>query len=281
MKVLIACEFSGIVRDAFAARGHDVWSCDLLSSERPGNHIQGDVLEVLGDGWDLMVAHPPCTYLCNMGIWWNHKRPERWAETDKASKFFMQLADADIPRIAIENPVGTMSTKWRKPEQVINPWQFGHEANKPTCLWLKGLPRMTPTNIVGKGQFYGTRPGRRWSAWMHKTSGMRKTERARIASRTFQGIAEAMAEQWSASIPPAAREAKGMNKSTDLEKLRSYIGSRLLVLGDHPHAGKAVDFIDVRMTPWGMKMVARDDCGQEFFLMSPSEYKVIRKDMAP
>lgn len=201
MRVLVACEFSGVVRDAFAERGHTAWSCDLLPTERPGNHLKGDVLEALGWGWDLVVAHPPCTYLCSMGIWWNHKRPERKPLTEKAAEFFMRLWESPVPRLAIENPVGTMNTRFRKPDQIINPWQFGDEATKPTCLWLRGLPRLEPTNIVGRGKFYNKANGHRMSAWSHKCSGTRKAERARIASRTFPGIARAMAEQWGSLSP--------------------------------------------------------------------------------
>lgn len=200
MRVLIACEFSGVVREEFRALGHDVVSCDLLPTERPGPHIQGDVLQVLDDGWDMMIAHPPCTYLCSMGVWWNHKRPERWPLTDQAEQFFRAMIDADIPRIAVENPVGIMSTRYRKPDQIIQPWHFGHEANKPTCLWLKGLPCLAPTNVVGKGRFYVKKNGQRMSAWSHVTSGTRKDERAKIASRTFPGIATAMAAQWGGPV---------------------------------------------------------------------------------
>jgi hypothetical protein len=196
MRVLIACEFSGIVRDAFAARGHDAWSCDLLPSERPGHHIQGDVLSALGDGWDMMIAHPPCTYLCSMGIWWNHKRPERWPHTNAAAEFVRSLWDAKIPMLAMENPIGYLGTHWKKATQIVQPWQFGHQANKPTCLWLRGLPCLIPTNVVDKGKFYVKKNGARMSAWSHITSGTRKAERARIASLTFQGIADAMADQW-------------------------------------------------------------------------------------
>ena len=193
MRVLVACESSGTVRNAFAARGHDAWSCDLLPAE--GQHYQCDVREVLGLGWDLMIAHPPCTYLCSMGIWWNHKRPERWQETYAAAEFVKLLWDAPIAKVAIENPVGYLSNNWRKPNQVINPWQFGHEANKPTCLWLRGLPNLTPTKVVGKGEFYVKANGHRMSKWSHITSGTR-ADRWKIAATTFAGIAQAMAEQW-------------------------------------------------------------------------------------
>lgn len=180
MRVLVACEFSGIVRDAFAARGHDAWSCDLLPSERPGNHIQGDVLEVLKDGWDLLIAHPPCTHLAVSGArWFKDKR----AEQEDAVKFFMALANSPIPRVCIENPISIMSTRWRKPDQISQPWQFGHGETKATCLWLKNLPLLTPTKVVD---------GR--EARVHKEPP--GPDRWKNRSRTFQGIADAMAEQW-------------------------------------------------------------------------------------
>jgi len=146
MKILIACEFSGPVREAFAARGHDAWSCDLLPSEIPGNHIQDDVLDHLS-GWDMMIAFPPCTHLAVSGARWF---PQKIADGRQQASidFFMELANADIPKIAIENPIGIMSTKWRKPDQIIQPWQFGHGETKATCLWLKNLPKLQPTNIV-------------------------------------------------------------------------------------------------------------------------------------
>jgi hypothetical protein len=180
MRVLIACEFSGVVREAFRARGHDAWSCDLLSSEVEGPHIQGDVLSILGDGWDLMIAHPPCTHLAVSGArWFRNKKYEQAL----ASIFFEDLAEAQIPLIAIENPISIMSTLYRKPDQIIQPWQFGHGETKATCLWLKGLPKLVPTNIVdGREQrIHKMSPGpNRW----------------RERSRTYQGIANAMAEQW-------------------------------------------------------------------------------------
>lgn len=196
MRVLVACEFSGIVRDAFWRKGHDAFSCDFLPTEVPGPHYQGDVMDIIDEGWDLMIAHPPCTYLCSMGIWWNYKRPERWKDTKKAISFVEKLWDAEIPMVCIENPIGILSTRFCKPTQIINPWQFGQEFNKPTCLWLRGLEPLKPTKIVDKGKFYIKKNGARMSAWSHITSGTRKEERARIASRTFQGIADAMASQW-------------------------------------------------------------------------------------
>lgn len=207
MRVLVACEFSGVVRDAFAARGHDAWSCDLLPSERPGNHIQDDVLEVLGDGWDLMVAHPPCTYLSRAGArWW--KKPGRSRLADAAADFVFALRDADIQHVAIENPIGQLNRRWRKPDQTINPWQFGHPFSKATCLWLKNLPPLEPTEIVRHHTTFlpsntgsGRRRGQRSSPGF--CSG------GKNASRTFQGIANAMADQWGALAQRPAADAKG------------------------------------------------------------------------
>jgi site-specific DNA-cytosine methylase len=181
MNVLIACEFSGIVRDAFTARGHNAWSCDLLPSERNGAHIIGDVLEtVCFPKWDLMIAHPPCTHLAVSGARWFKDKKE---EQEFAIKFFMALANAPVDKICIENPVSIMSTKYRKPDQIIQPWQFGHGETKATCLWLKNLPKLEPTNIV---------EGREGRVWKTPPSENRWKER----SRTFEGVADAMAEQW-------------------------------------------------------------------------------------
>ncbi len=181
MKVLIACEFSGIVRDAFAARGHDAWSCDLLPSERPGQHIQGDVLSVLGDGWDLMVAHPPCTHLAVSGARWMKAKGRL---VDDALDFVRMLMESPIRRICIENPISIISSRIRKPDQIIQPWQFGHGETKATCLWLKNLPALTPTNIVD---------GR--TARVHREPP--GPDRWKNRSRTFHGVADAFAEQWS------------------------------------------------------------------------------------
>lgn len=197
MKVGVLCEESGVVRDAFVALGHDAWSCDILP--RPGKHIRGDCLAHDWSGFDLLICFPPCTYLCTMGVWWNHKRPERNDETARAMKFVQDLFNLPVPMLALENPVGVLGTRWRKADQVIYPWQFGHEAHKPTCLWLRGLPRLTPTNIVGRGEFYTKANGKRASKWSHKLSG-RSWKRSRVASKTFPGVAAAMAEQWG-SLP--------------------------------------------------------------------------------
>jgi hypothetical protein len=180
MRILVACEYSGTVRDAFIARGHDAMSCDLLPTERPGPHHQGSVLDILDDGWDLMIAHPPCTHLAVSGArWWKDKLPEQ----TEALWFVAQLMGAPIPRIAIENPVSKISTAIRKPDQIVQPWQFGHGETKATCLWLKGLPLLVPTQVVD---------GR--EARIHKMSP--GPDRWKERSRTYQGIADAMASQW-------------------------------------------------------------------------------------
>jgi len=180
LKVLIACEFSGVVREAFHKLKHEVWSYDYLPPEIPGAHIQGDVTEVLDDYWDMMIAFPPCTHLCVSGArWFKNKQKEQ----KEALDFIRLLLDAPIKRICLENPIGVISTKIRKPDQIIQPYQFGHGETKATCLWLKNLPKLKPTNIVeGRGHsIWYTSPGK---------------DRGKNRSRTFQGIADAMAEQW-------------------------------------------------------------------------------------
>jgi len=184
MRVLIACEFSGIVRGAFSLLGHDAMSCDLLPSEAPGNHYQGNASDILLDGWDLMIAHPPCTHLAVSGArWFKDKLPEQAAALD----FVRLLLDAPIPRIALENPVSVISTRIRKPDQIVQPWQFGHGETKATCFWLKGLPALTPTNIV---------EGR--DARVHRLPP--GPDRWKERSRTCPGIANAMAAQWGGDI---------------------------------------------------------------------------------
>lgn len=191
MKVLIACEFSGIVRDAFAARGHDAWSCDLLPTERPGNHIQGDVLEVLDQGWDLMIAHPPCTYLSNAGARHLYRggslQPARFKLGLEGKELFMRLLNADIPKVAIENLIPSTVFLLPKYDQVIQPYYFGELEQKKTCLWLKNLPPLMSTEICVSAP--STRvPGN----WFNKGGKDRQRNRA----KTFPGIAKAMAEQW-------------------------------------------------------------------------------------
>jgi hypothetical protein len=180
MRVLVACEFSGIVREAFRAKGHDAWSCDLLPTEIDGPHIQDDVLKHLEDGWDLMIAHPECTYLAVSGARWFKYRE---IEQKKAISFFMKIINAPINQIAVENPISIMSTRYRKPDQIIQPWMFGHGETKATCLWLKNLTPLKPTNIVS---------GREHRIHKMPPSKNRKRDR----SITFPGIASAMAEQW-------------------------------------------------------------------------------------
>uniref|UniRef100_A0A6M3LFF8 Putative methyltransferase n=1 Tax=viral metagenome TaxID=1070528 RepID=A0A6M3LFF8_9ZZZZ len=181
VNVLIACEFSGIVRNAFKKMGHDALSCDLLPTERPGNHYQGDVRDILYDKvFDLMIAFPPCFRLAVSGARWFKGREK---EQKEAIKFFMELINAPIPRICVENPIGIMSTVYRKPDQIIQPWQFGHGETKATCLWLKNLPLLKPTNIV---------EGREGRVWKESPG----PERWKNRSRIYTGFAEAMVEQW-------------------------------------------------------------------------------------
>lgn len=148
MRVLVGCEFSGTVRDAFAKRGHDAWSCDLLPTEKPGNHYQQDVLSVLHLGWDLAIFHPPCTYLTSSGLHWNKRVPGREQKTQESLEFVRVLLAAPIPRIALENPIGRIGTAIRPADQTIQPYEYGHDASKATCLWLKNLPKLRPTSFT-------------------------------------------------------------------------------------------------------------------------------------
>lgn len=195
MRVLVACEFSGTVRDAFAKLGHDAWSCDLLQTELPGNHYQGNVLDIINDGWDLMIAHPPCTYLSVSGMHWTTRGIRDPKLTEDALNFVNKLLNANIEKIALENPVSIISTKIRKPDQVIQPYEYGHDASKKTCLWLKNLPKLKATKIIepkiiGNKKIYGNQT----------QSGQNKLapskDRWKIRSKTYQGIANAMADQW-------------------------------------------------------------------------------------
>lgn len=182
-RILVACEYSGLVRDAFIARGHDAVSCDLLPSERSGPHIIGDARDLLADGWDMLIAFPPCTHLASSGArWFPAKRAD--GRQQAGIDLFVAFASAPIDRIAIENPVGIMSSVWRKPDQIVQPWQFGHGETKATCLWLKNLDFLRPTCVVS---------GR--AARIHRMAP--GPNRARERSRTYPGIADAMASQWS------------------------------------------------------------------------------------
>jgi hypothetical protein len=196
MKVLVACEFSGVVREAFNQRGHKATSADLLPTEVPGDHYQGDVLEILDQGWDLMIAHPPCTYLANSGVCHHYNKDktpnhDRWINVVDARTFFYSLRDAPIGKICIENPIPHKYGNLPKYEQIIHPWQFGHMEQKPTCLWLKGLPLLYPTQDV-KEETKKLPANQRQRLHYLPPSKDRQKER----SRTFPGIAAAMAEQW-------------------------------------------------------------------------------------
>lgn len=181
LRILVACEYSGRVREAFRKLGHDAWSCDLLpADDNSPYHIQGDVLEYLNDGWDIMIAHPPCTHLAVSGARWFK---DKQTEQAQALEFVQKLLDAPIPKIALENPISIISSKIRKPNQIIQPWQFGHGETKATCLWLKNLPELQPTDIVS---------GRENKVWRMPPS----EERWKLRSITYQGIANAMANQW-------------------------------------------------------------------------------------
>lgn len=219
MRVLVACEYSGRVRDAFIRGGHEAMSCDLLPTDSPGPHYQGDVRDVLNSGWDLMVAHPPCTYLSVSGMHWTTRGLRDPKLTEDALAFVRLLMDAPIPRIAIENPVSVISSRIRPPDQIVNPYEFGHDASKKTCLWLKNIPRLQPTDFVeprwfccgiqlpdGVGKYgcpscTGTKTAR--PRWGNQTaSGQNKLppskDRWKVRSETYQGIAQAMADQWGA-----------------------------------------------------------------------------------
>lgn len=195
MNVLIACEYSGVVRDAFIRKGHNAWSCDLLPTDQPGPHIQTNVLDVIGAEWDLMIAHPPCQYLSVSGMHWTTRGLRDPQLTEDALQFVMALMNAPIPKIAIENPISVISTRIRKPDQTMQPWQFGHDASKKTCLWLKNLPLLQPTKIIPPKLINGK------SRWGNQTaSGQNKLgpsdDRWKIRSETYTGIADAMADQW-------------------------------------------------------------------------------------
>ena len=217
MKVLIACEYSGKIRDAFLKKGHDAISCDLLASKSPGPHYQGNVLDIINNGFDLMIAHPPCTYLCCSGLHWNKRRPGRESETVKALEFVKKLMAANIPKICIENPIGKINTEIRKPDQYIQPHEFGHDASKKTGLWLKNLPKLKPTKHI-EGRFVccgieikegvkslicpncngantiKRRYGNQTNSGQNKLAPSK--DRWAKRSETYQGWADAMADQW-------------------------------------------------------------------------------------
>ena len=190
MRVLIACEFSGVVREAFTTKGHDAMSCDLLPTDIPGNHYQGDVFDIIDNDWDLMIAHPPCTHLAVSGAAW-FKQKIADGRQQQGIDFFMKLAYANIPKICIENPVSIMSTKWRKPCQIVQPYMFGHKETKATCLWLKELPKLIASSDL-KNETLALPENERMRLHYLPPS----ADRGKLRSITFQGIADSMAEQW-------------------------------------------------------------------------------------
>ena len=194
MKILIACEYSGIVRNAFAAKGHDAWSCDILPTESPGNHFQGDVLEHLDKGWDMMIAHPPCTHLAVSGARWFTEGKKPWSLQEDALNFVRKLLAAPINKIALENPVSVISTKIKKPNQIIQPFEYGHDVTKKTCLWLKNLPNLKPTKIVKPDIVFVN--GKKMSRMHYESFKLPAKERGKVRSKFYTGIAEAMADQW-------------------------------------------------------------------------------------
>lgn len=211
-RVLVACEYSGRVRDAFIAQGCEAVSCDLLPSEVPGPHFQGDVFDLFDQHWDLMVAFPPCTYLCSSGMHWTTRGLRDPQLTEDALAFVQQLLDAPIDRIALENPVGAISTRIRKPDCRIQPWQFGHPEQKQTCLWLKKLPVLSPTCVLEK-------PASGY--WDNQTpSGQNRLgpskDRWKERSRTYQGVADAMATQWAPLLPKAVTELPGPTRLAEM-----------------------------------------------------------------
>lgn len=195
MKVLVACEYSGVVRDAFRNKGHDAYSCDIIDCDGDQRwHIKGDVLNILNDSWDLMIAHPPCTHIAVSGCrHFDKKRAD--GRQQAAIEFFMQLINAPIDKICVENPVSIMSTVYQKPTQYVQPYQFGDPVSKKTCLWLKNLSQLVPTNVV-QPKKTTTASGKVYDAWWLYTSGLPIKDRGRVRSKTFQGIADAMANQW-------------------------------------------------------------------------------------
>ena len=195
MKVLVACEFSGTVRDAFIRKGHEAMSCDLLPTDAPGPHYEGDVRDILGNGWDMMIGHPNCTYMSNSGVCWLHKDPTRWAKLDEAADFFNILWNANIPLIALENPIMHKYAKERigglKQTQIVQPWMFGHTESKATCLWLKGLKPLSESNNVKVEMMKLPDRERQRLHYLPPSP-----DRWKLRSTTYYGIADAMAEQW-------------------------------------------------------------------------------------
>jgi len=241
VKVIVACEFSGIVRDAFIAKGYDAISCDLLPTEQPGPHIQGDIRHVRLETFDLMIAHPDCTYLTVSGLHWNGRIPGRAEKSEEALAFVQWLLDAPVAHIALENPVGLISSRIRKPDQTIQPWQFGHPESKGTCFWLKDLPALKPTNILTPTRF---QPNGR-PQWQNQTpSGQNKlgpsADRWKIRSRTYRGIAEAMADQWGGFVAAALQNSheRSILKVEEAKGDQPMSEIAFTVINDTPKDGK-------------------------------------------
>ena len=195
MRVLVACEYSGKVREAFRKLGHDAWSCDLLpADDNSPYHYQGDVFDIIDQNWDLMIAHPPCTYLTNAGVSWLYRKEGRWDQMKDGAEFFKKLLEADIPKIAVENPIMhkyAVEIIGRRQNQVVQPWMFGHMEQKATCLWLKGLPELKPTNNVKEDMLKLPKAVAQRLHYLPPSK-----DRWKIRSETYQGIADAMADQW-------------------------------------------------------------------------------------
>lgn len=207
MKVLVACEFSQVVTNEFTKLGHNAYSCDLLPTDGNSNfHIQGDVLDHLNENWDLLIAHPACTFICNSSVWALHKDPSRWNKLDKATEFFNRLQNCNIPKICIENPIPHKYAveKIGKYTQIVQPWMFGEDASKATCLWLKNLPLLIPTNVIKKKRYANQTPTGQNKLGPSK-------DRWKLRSVTYQGIAAAMAEQWTVPAPIQTKLMQGIN----------------------------------------------------------------------
>lgn len=253
-RVLVACEFSGVVREAFRKRGFDAWSCDLLPTEIDGQHIQGDVLEVLDQGWDLMIAHPPCTYIANSGVQHLHRDKSRWQKLDQAVYFFKTLLNSKIPKICIENPVPHKYAGLPVYQQIIQPYEHGHNVMKKTCLWLRGLPKLKPTHIVSQGEKYIGKDGKsNGSKWYQLPP---TKDRWKHRSRTFQGIADAMAQQW--GCDHFLQEPRMTKLNTPLT---------INWLTKPPHSKDSVfDIVDN-----GSKLIARGTIDEEVDLLNAQE----------
>ena len=267
LRVLVACEFSGAVRDAFTKLGHDALSCDVLPSEKPGPHYQGDVRDILREDWDLVVAFPPCTYLCSSGLHWNSRRRGRAAKTKEALAFVRLLMDAPVRSLALENPVGCISTQIRKPDQVVQPWMFGHPESKTTCLWLRGLPPLKPTRVLTLPE-----SGR----WANQTptgaeqpfTKSRQVERPLPNLRRFGASnGEAMERRREARLTPL-HSLKPMNPS--------YSNTHVELVDRHRHMADARVLALAKWTDKSTEAIAEKDAHTTAFIADPSEANAVR-----